>query len=117
MHGFRRNTVASYQENLKLARKEAKYDLCEIWNAIFYLVKTGGQWRMLPSDFVPWELVYYYYHKWCSLGEFDLLLNNLREKVRVKMGQKAEASLGIMDSQSVRWVIIVLSAALMGIRI
>ena len=58
---------------------------------------------MLPSDYAPWELVYYYYRKWCSLGEFDLLLNNLREKVRVQMGQKAEASLGITDSQSVRW--------------
>lgn len=58
---------------------------------------------MLPSDYAPWELVYYYYRKWCSLNEFDLLLNNLREKVRVQMGQKAEASLGITDSQSVRW--------------
>ena len=58
---------------------------------------------MLPSGFAPWELVYYYYRKWSSLGEFDLLLNNLRETVRLKMGQKAEASLGIMDSQSVRW--------------
>lgn len=75
----------------------------EIWNAIFYLVKTGCQWRMLPSNFAPWKLVYYYYLKWCSLNEFDLLLNNLREKVRVKMGQKAECSLSIMDSQSVRW--------------
>ena len=35
--------------------------------------------------------------------EFDLLLNNLREKVRVKSGQKAEATVAIMDSQSVRW--------------
>lgn len=75
----------------------------EILNAIFYIVKTGCQWRMLPSGFAPWELVYYYYRKWSSLGEFDLLLNNLRETVRLKMGQKAEASLGIMDSQSVRW--------------
>lgn len=83
--------------------RKRKYDLRGIWNAIFYLVKTGCQWRMLPSNSAPWELVYYYYRKWCSLGEFDLLLNNLREKVRVKMGQKAEPSLGIMDSQSVRW--------------
>ncbi|MFK2400171.1 hypothetical protein ACIXMQ_19420 [Bacteroides fragilis] len=35
---------------------------------------------MLSSDFVPWELVYYYYRKWSFWGEFDLLLNNLREK-------------------------------------
>ena len=88
---------------LNVQERKRKYDLREIWNAIFYVVKTGCQWRMLPSDFAPWELVYYYYRKWSSWGEFDLLLNNLREKVRVKMGQKAEASLGIMDSQSVRW--------------
>ncbi|CUN31445.1 Transposase and inactivated derivatives [Bacteroides thetaiotaomicron] len=58
---------------------------------------------MLPNKFAPWELVYYYCRKWSSLGEFDLLLNNLREKVHVKMGQKTEAIIGIMDSQNVRW--------------
>ncbi len=88
---------------LNLQARKRKYDLREIWNTIFYLVKTGCQWRMLPSHFAPWELVYYYYRKWSSLGEFDLLLNNLREKVRVKNGQNPEASVGIMDSQSVRW--------------
>ena len=88
---------------LNLQERKRKYNLREIWNSIFYLVKTGCQWRMLPSHFAPWELVYYYYRKWSSMGEFDLLLNNLREKVRVKQGQKTEASVGIMDSQSVRW--------------
>jgi len=48
-------------------------------------------------------LVYYYYKKWSDLEQFDLLLSKLRECVRVKMGQNAEASLGILDSQSVRW--------------
>ncbi len=38
-----------------------------------------------------------------SMGKFDLLLNNLREKVRVKQSQRAETSVGIMNSQSVRW--------------
>ena len=52
---------------------------------------------MLPNKFAPWELVCYYCRKWSSLGEFDLLLNNLREKVHVKMGQKTEAIIGIMD--------------------
>ncbi|MEI3119209.1 MAG: transposase [Parabacteroides johnsonii] len=86
-----------------MQERKRKYDLREIWNAIFYVVETGCQWHMLPSGFAPWELVNYYYRKWSSLGDFDLLLNDLREKVRVKMGQKAAADLGIMDSQSVRW--------------
>lgn len=66
-------------------------------------MKTSYRWRIPPSGFAPRELVYYYYRKWSSLGECDWLLNNLREKVRVKTEQKAEASLGIMDSQSVYW--------------
>ncbi len=74
-----------------------------IWNAIFYLVKTGCQWRMLPLDFPKWQLVYYYYRKWASLFDFDLLLEKLRGHVRVKRGQNMEPSVGIMDSQSVKW--------------
>ena len=58
---------------------------------------------MLPLNFAKWQLVYYYYKKWSDLEQFDLLLSKLREHVRIKNGQKAEASLGIMDSQSVRW--------------
>lgn len=88
---------------LNLQERKRKYDLLEIWNAIFYLVKTGCQWRMLLSHFATWELVYYYYRKWPSSGDFDLLLNNLCEKVRVKNGQNAEAGVGLMDSKSVRW--------------
>ena len=83
--------------------RKRKHDLREVWNALFYVVKTGCQWRMLPSHYPKWQLVYYYYKKWSSLSMFDLLLKKLREKVRVKMGQNAEASLGIMDTQSVRW--------------
>ena len=83
--------------------RKRKYDLLVIWNAILYLVKTGCQWRLLPCCFPKWQLVYYYYSKWSNLEIFDLLLSRLREKVRFNRGQKAEASLGIMDSQSVRW--------------
>ncbi len=88
---------------LDFDNRKRKYDLHIIWNAILYLVKTGCQWRLLPSGFPKWQLVYYYYSKWSNLEAFDLLLSKLREKVRVKRGQKATASLGIMDSQSVRW--------------
>lgn len=87
---------------LNLQERKRKYDLRLIWNAIFYLVKTGCQWRMLPLDFPRWQLVYYYYRKWASQLDFDLLLEKLRGHVRVKRGQSMEPSVGIMDSQSVR---------------
>ena len=38
-------------------------------NAILYINKTGCQWRMLPSDFAPWQTVYYYFRKWKLEGE------------------------------------------------
>ncbi|MCS2198746.1 transposase [Bacteroides fragilis] len=41
---------------------------------MFYLVKTGCQWHMLPLDLPKWQLVYYYYRKWATLLDFDLLL-------------------------------------------
>ena len=77
---------------LNLQERKRKYDLRVIWNAIFYLVKTGCQWRMLPLDFPKWQLVYCYYCKWASQLDFDLLLENLRGHVRVKRGHS-------MDSQ------------------
>jgi len=88
---------------LNIQERKRKHDLREIWNAIFYLVKTGCQWRMLPNDFPKWQLVYYYYRKWAELEEFDLLLSKLLGTVRVKMGQSELPNLGIVDSQSVRW--------------
>ena len=40
-------------------KRKRKHSLRDIMNAIFYLLKTGCQWRMLPSDFAPWNTVYY----------------------------------------------------------
>ena len=91
------------KSSLNIADRKRKYDLREIWNGLIYLVKTGCQWRMLPLNFPKWQLVYYYYSRWIALEMFDLLLEKLRNKLRVKMGQKSDASLGIMDSQTVRW--------------
>jgi transposase len=91
------------KSSLNFEERQRKYDLREIWNALNYLVKSGCQWRMLPLNFPKWQLVYYYYSKWSTLEIFDLLLEKLRIKVRVKRGQNSSASLGILDSQSVRW--------------
>jgi transposase len=91
------------KKTLQLDDRKRKHDLRFIWDAIHYLVKSGCQWRMLPLNFAKWQLVYYYYKKWSDLEQFDLLLSKVREHVRIKKRQNAGASLGILDSQSVRW--------------
>jgi transposase len=83
--------------------RKRKHDLREMVNAILYVVKTGCQWRMLPADFPKWQLVYYYCRKWIAAEVFDMILDKLRSKARISKGQQSRATLGIMDSQSVRW--------------
>ena len=46
---------------LLFKERKRKHKLKEIWNALFYLVKTGCQWRMLPKEYPKWQLVYYYF--------------------------------------------------------
>ncbi len=97
-------TQWQYIEKVLLPQeRKRKHDLKEVWNAIFYLVRSGCQWRMLPKDYPKWELVYYYFRKWSEMQEFDLLLSSLGESVRFKRKQNKAASLGIIDSQSVKW--------------
>ena len=91
------------QKVLHIKMRKRKHDLREIWNALFYIVKTGCQWRMLPLHFPKWQLAYYYYRKWSEQTDFDLLLNNLREHIRFRRGQNRQYSVGIKDGQSVRW--------------
>lgn len=88
---------------LNYNHRKRKHCLRTIWNAILYLMKTGCQWRMLPKDFPKWQLVYYYFKKWIDLEEFDVLLEKIRGKVRLQKGQNFSPSLGIIDSQSIRW--------------
>jgi len=91
------------KKTMNLKERKRKHSLLLIWNALLYVIKTGCQWRMLPNDFPKWQLVYYYYSKWSGAEDFDFLLAQLREKVRLNQGQNRNPSLGIMDSQSVKW--------------
>jgi putative transposase len=77
-------------------------DVREIVNAIYYVVKTGCQWRMLPHDFPPWTVVYGYFRRWKASGVWVRIHNRLREEVREAAGRERSPSLGIMDTQSVK---------------
>lgn len=80
--------------------RKRKHSLHEIWNAIFYLLKTGCQWRMLPKEYPKWELVYYYYNRWRNDGTIEEVHEVLRNKIRKRTGREESPSLGIIDSQS-----------------
>lgn len=82
--------------------RKRKHSLRTIFDAIFYLLKTGCQWRMLPLDFPKWQLVYYYFNKWKSEGIIEEIHERLRDKTRKAAGRECSPSLGLIDSQSVK---------------
>lgn len=74
----------------------------EVFNAIFYVLKTGCDWRMLPHDFPKWQIVYHYFQTWQKTGVWKKIHDHLRDKVRAKAGKKKQPTAGIIDSQSVK---------------
>lgn len=77
-------------------------DLREILNAIFYVLRTGCAWRLLPHDFPAWQTVYGYFRRWRDGGVWEQFNDALRETVRLEVGREAEPSAAIIDSQSVK---------------
>src|SRR6266511_518746 len=78
------------------------YALREIWNAIFYQLRTGCAWRLLPHDFPPYGDVWEHFWRWREKGTIERVHDALREKVRVQSGHEPTPSAAIIDSQSVK---------------
>ena len=74
----------------------------EILNAIFYLLRSGCAWRMLPHEFPPWKTVYHYFRLWRNDGVWERINAALRTELRIAYGREAEPSAAILDSQSVK---------------
>ena len=77
-------------------------DMRQILNGIFYMLRSGGAWRLLPHEYPAWSTVYDYFRKWRNAGVWEQLVRTLRERLRVQAGRKAMPSAGIIDSQSVK---------------
>lgn len=77
-------------------------ELREIVNAIFYVLRSGCAWRLLPHDFPAWQTVYGYFRRWRDSGLWEKLNDALRESVREQAGREAQPSAAIIDSQSVK---------------
>ena len=86
----------------KLGGRSRTTDLSEVLNAIFYVNKSGGQWRMLPHEFPKWQTVYYYYNTWRKAGLWGQWNALLRERVRKGAGREPTPSGAILDSQTVK---------------
>ena len=71
-------------------------------DAVFYVLRSGCAWRMLPADFPPWPTVYRYFRRWESDGAVETMHDVLRGLVRIQEGKNPEPTAGIIDSQTVK---------------
>jgi len=86
----------------KVGGRPRSVDIREILNAIFYILRSGCAWRMLPHDFPAWQTVYGYFRTWRKAGLWEQMNAALRDAVREQAGREAEPRAGILDSQRVK---------------
>lgn len=77
-------------------------DLREVLNALRYMARSGGGWRMLPKDFPPWQTVYWWFRRlmrrllFRTIHDIALMLDREQE------GREQSPTAAVIDSQSVK---------------
>jgi transposase len=84
----------------KQTSRPLSWPLREIVNAIFYVMRGGVGWRLLPSDFPPKRTAYRWFAAWRDKGVFEALNHALLMIDRERNGRAASPSACIIDSQS-----------------
>lgn len=79
-----------------------KYELREIVNGIYYLLRTGCAWEYIPHDLPHYKSCRGYFEKWTKAGVWKRAQDEVVKELRKKLGKEEEPSLGILDSQSVK---------------
>jgi len=84
------------------AGRPCSVDRRDLIDGVFYILRTGCQWRLLPHDFPPWGTVACQFYRWRRSGLWERIQNALHAKVRQEAGKEPRPTAGIIDSQSVK---------------
>jgi putative transposase len=82
--------------------RKRKTDMRECVNAVFYVSRTGCQWRQLPKCFPPHTTVYNYFWEWSRYGVLDRMHEALYLAERERQGREASPTAAVIDTQSVK---------------
>jgi transposase len=83
-------------------RGRKRTDLRKILNALFYLIRAGCPWRLLPKDFPPFTTVQNRFYNWRDSGLWSQIICILVMNARQAEGQEAAPTAVVVDSQSVK---------------
>jgi putative transposase len=96
------NVIAPLLPEAKKGGRPRTTSLRDVVNAIFYVNRSGGAWRMLPKDFPPYQTVYRYFRTWSKDTTWKKIHDALRDLVRQKAGRETSPSAAAIDSQSAK---------------
>jgi transposase len=94
--------VAPYLTLMTEDAPQRTHDLREVDNALRWIVRTGAQWRMLPTNFPPWAAVYQQTQRWIAAGVFETMVHDLRVLLRWADGRADQPSAVILDARTVQ---------------
>jgi putative transposase len=93
--------IESYIPPVLPGGRPRKTDVRDVLDAIFYILRTGCQWRYLPADFPPKSTVWRYFDQWRRDGTLDRIHDRLRRKVRTMEKPYHSRTSASVDSQSI----------------
>ena len=94
--------VAPYLTLMTEDAPQREYPLREVFNGLRYIVGTGAQWRWMPHDLPPWQVVYQQSQRWIKAGVFESLVDDLRAVLRIADGRKESPTAAIIDSRTLQ---------------
>ncbi|MGB8029853.1 MAG: IS5 family transposase [Terracidiphilus sp.] len=93
--------VAPYLALCKEESAQRDYPLRAVFNALRYIVRTGGQWRYMPNDLPRWTVVYQQTQRWIRARCFETMVEDLRMLLREFSGRKGQPT-AMMDSRTLQ---------------
>jgi transposase len=94
--------VAPYLTLMDEAAPQRRHPLREVFNGLRFIVRSGLQWRMMPHDLPPWDIVYQQTRRWLDAGCFEAIVHDLRTLLRLAAGRDPEPTAAILDSRTLR---------------
>ncbi len=84
--------------SVRRCTKPTTVDLYEVFCAVLYVLRTGCQWRFLPSDWPKWQTVYAYFAKWSEPDQHGV---SVLEQALKKSGWRGPRETGAQALQRV----------------
>ncbi|AOJ67825.1 MULTISPECIES: IS5 family transposase [Burkholderia] len=94
--------VVPYLTLMKEEAPQRQYELRELYNALRWLARAGAPWRLLPTNFPPWEAVYQQTQRWLRTGCFEAMTDDLRSIIRLAHGRQGQPSAVILDGRTLQ---------------